>query len=208
MGRKYFMLSLIIPFIIGWSLIIWAQHFTMMLIGRLILGIAGGAFCIASPQYTSEIAEKEIRGTLGSFFQLFVIVGILFAYVVGSFTNILVLSIICGIMPLVFGIFFVFMPETPFHLMSKNKEDSCERSLLWLRGPHYNVQGEVSEIKAEIERQQRERTSLREAFQKRSTIKALVIAMGGVIFQQLSGINVVIFYAGDIFKVIKALSEI
>jgi MFS family permease len=195
------MLSLIIPFAIGWSLIVWAQNFTMMLIGRFVLGIAGGAFCIASPQYTSEIAEKEIRGTLGTFFQLFVILGILFAYVVGAFTNIFSLSVICGVLPLIFGIMFVFMPETPYYLIYKNKMESCEKSLWWLRGRHYDIQTEINEIKTEFERQQNERTSLREAFKKRATIKALIIAVGSLIFQQLSGINVVIFYAGDIFKV-------
>jgi predicted MFS family arabinose efflux permease len=44
-GRKWTMLSLVIPFIIGWSLVIWAQSFWMMLIGRVCIGIAGGAFC-------------------------------------------------------------------------------------------------------------------------------------------------------------------
>lgn len=74
-GRKWTMLGLVVPFTIGWVLIIWAQNLAMMITGRFLLGIAGGAFCVAAPVYTGEIAQKEIRGTLGSYFQLMVTVG-------------------------------------------------------------------------------------------------------------------------------------
>lgn len=74
-GRKWSMLSLVIPFTIGWVLLIWASNLAMMIIGRFLLGVAGGAFCVAAPVYTGEIAQKEIRGTLGTYFQLMVTVG-------------------------------------------------------------------------------------------------------------------------------------
>lgn len=109
-GRKWSMLSLIIPFTIGWGLIIWAQNLTMLITGRVFIGIAGGAFCVASPVYIGEIAQKEIRGTLGSYFQLMITIGILFVYAVGAGVNVFTLSIICGIIPLVFGAIFFFMP--------------------------------------------------------------------------------------------------
>lgn len=52
--------------------------------GRLLTGFASGSFSVIVPLYTSEIAEKEIRGTLGTYFQLQVTAGILFTYVIGS----------------------------------------------------------------------------------------------------------------------------
>lgn len=69
-GRKWAMLGLVIPFTIGWGLITWAQNLTMLIIARVFIGIAGGAFCVAAPLYIGEIAQKEIRGTLGSYFQV------------------------------------------------------------------------------------------------------------------------------------------
>ena len=104
------MLSLIVPFTIGWALIIWAQNLAMLIVARVLIGIAGGAFCVASPVYIGEIAQKEIRGTLGSYFQLMVTIGILFVYAVGAGVNVFVLSIICGLLPLIFGVVFFFMP--------------------------------------------------------------------------------------------------
>lgn len=109
-GRKGSLLSLVVPFLIGWALIIWATHLSMLIIGRVFLGICCGGFCVAAPLFIGEIAQKEIRGTLGSFFQLNITIGILFVYAVGAGVNVFVLSIICGAIPLVFGAIFVFMP--------------------------------------------------------------------------------------------------
>jgi MFS family permease len=116
-GRKLTMLLLIIPFTIGWALIIWAQNVGMMITGRTLVGIAGGAFCVTSPMYIGEIAQKEIRGALGSYFQLMITIGILFVYAVGSGVSVFWLSIICGIIPLVFGAVFSLMPESPTYLV-------------------------------------------------------------------------------------------
>lgn len=116
-GRKWTMLGLVIPFTIGWALVIWAQNLIMMFIGRFLLGIAGGAFCVTAPMYTGEIAQSEIRGSLGSYFQLMVTIGILFVYAVGAGVNVFYLSIICGIIPLIFGVIFFFMPESPTYFV-------------------------------------------------------------------------------------------
>lgn len=55
--------------------------------GRILTGFATGSYSVIVPLYISEIAEKEIRGTLGSYFQLQVFSGILFTYVMGSFVR-------------------------------------------------------------------------------------------------------------------------
>lgn len=117
-GRKTTMLGLVVPFTIGWALVIWAQNLTMMFIGRFILGISGGAFCVTAPMYTGEIAQDEIRGSLGSYFQLMVTIGILFVYSVGAGVRVFYLSLISGVIPLVFGLIFFFMPESPTYYVS------------------------------------------------------------------------------------------
>lgn len=112
-GRKWTMISLVVPFMIGWALVAWAQNFIMLLIGRFMLGLAGGAFCVSAPQYSAEIAEKEIRGIVGTFFQVLINVGILFVYIVGAFLPVFWTNIVCAIIPLAFGLVFFFMPESP-----------------------------------------------------------------------------------------------
>ena len=48
-GRKTTMLLLVIPFTLGWGLVIWAQNISMMVIGRVLLGVASGGICVAAP---------------------------------------------------------------------------------------------------------------------------------------------------------------
>jgi len=200
-GRKWTMIALVIPFLVGWGLVIWAQNFVMLLIGRLVIGIAGGAFCVSAPQYSAEIAEKEIRGTLGTFFQLLIIAGILFVYILGAFISLFWTSIICAIVPLVFGLIFFFMPESPVFLIAENREADAVKSYKWLRGSAYDPQAEVDELKQELVANEQNQVSFREIFSRRSTIRALIIGFGVMFFQQMSGINVVVFYATFIFKV-------
>lgn len=199
-GRKLSMLLLVCPFLLGWCLLIWAQNVVMMYIARFILGVAGGAFCVAAPMYTGEIAQKEIRGTLGSFFQLMITAGILFVYVLGAGLNVFWLSIICGLLPILFGVIFVFMPESPTYLVSKNKIESAVKSIQWLRGSDYDYNAEIDELKA-IEKNIKDNpVSIGSSLMLPITLKALTISLGLMFFQQLCGINAVIFYATDIFR--------
>jgi MFS family permease len=109
------------------------------MVGRFITGMMGGAFSLTAPAYTSEISEKEIRGSLGSYFQLMVTIGILFVYGVGSATSVFILSIICGVVPLLFGGIFWFMPETPLYYLQKGQTDRAQKSLQWFRGKYWHI---------------------------------------------------------------------
>ncbi|XP_058063784.1 facilitated trehalose transporter Tret1 isoform X2 [Anopheles bellator] len=199
-GRKWSMLSMVLPLVLGWLLIIFAENVAMLLVGRLFLGIGGGAFCVAAPTYTAEIAQPSIRGTLGTFFQLMVTVGILFVYAVGTGVNVQVLSIICGVIPLVFGSIFFFMPESPYYYIEKGQYSEASKSLKWLRGSHYDENAEMEDMKEEDSKLKAEAITMLDAFRQKATIRALVISLGLMFFQQLSGINAVIFYNAAIFK--------
>lgn len=137
--------------------------------GRLLTGFASGSLSVIVPLYTSEIAENEIRGTLGTYFQLQVTGGILFTYIVGSYVssyyiiffgifdlliifilllclqfNIFGLTLICAIIPIVYVALMVLIPESPnFHLMKGNVE-KARLSLRYFRGPYGTVDQELS----------------------------------------------------------------
>lgn len=200
LGRKTTMLLLVVPFVIGWALVTWATSIAMLMVGRVLLGVSGGAFCVTAPTYTGEIAQKQIRGTLGTYFQLMLTVGILFVYALGSGVNLFTINIICLCIPIVFGAVFFFMPETPLYLVSKNRNEDAIKSLKWLRGADYDYQSELSELQTEHNERQSAQVSLLGAFMRRASLKAFGISMGLMFFQQASGINAVIFYTGFIFK--------
>jgi len=200
LGRKNMMLMLTVPTLIGWAMIIWAETVSWICAGRFLTGFAAGSLSVIVPLYTSEIAEKEIRGTLGTYFQLQVTGGILFTYIVGSFFNIFGLSIICAIIPIVYASLMVLMPESPaFHLM-KGNVDKARLSLRYFRGPYGTVDQELSLLQDSMAKTERERVPIMEAFQTTSAKRGLFIGLGVMLLQQFTGCNAVIFYATFIFK--------
>ncbi|XP_052750009.1 facilitated trehalose transporter Tret1-2 homolog isoform X2 [Galleria mellonella] len=198
-GRKKTMLFLVVPFTLGWLLITFATNVGMLMVGRFITGVAGGAFCVTAPAYTSEIAQDSIRGTLGSYFQLMITIGILFAYAVGSYTSVLAFNILCTIIPIIFGIIFFFMPESPNYLVVKGQNDAAREALIKLRGSGYDVDTELNGLKLKAEESRNNQVSFRSAITKKSALKAIFICYALMLFQQLSGINAVIFNSSAIF---------
>lgn len=199
-GRKTAMLLMVVPFTIGWLLIILSNSVLMFYFGRFITGVSGGAFCVAAPLYTSEIAESEIRGTLGSYFQLMLTVGILISYILGTILkNMITLSIISGIVPLIFFAVFFFMPETPVYYLKKGNEEAARKSLTRLRGNQYDVEVELQAHRQALEEANRSSVSFAVMIKSRAVKKGFVIAYGLMLFQQMSGVNSIIFYSSDIF---------
>jgi len=133
----------------------------LYMVGRFITGMMGGAFSLTAPAYTSEIAEKEIRGSLGSYFQLMLTIGILFVYGVGSATSVFVISIICAVVPLLFGAIFWFMPETPLYYLKKGQKDRAQTSLQWFRGKYWHISSICHLLVEAVNKQDRQCTCLR-----------------------------------------------
>ncbi|CAK9814494.1 Facilitated trehalose transporter Tret1 [Anthophora quadrimaculata] len=200
LGRKYTMLLLVIPFTIGWLLIIFANSVLMFYIGRFITGIGSGAFSVVIPIYIAEIAESSIRGTLGSYFQLLLTVGILLTYVLGPLVNMRILSIICAIEVLIFFGIFVFMPESPIFYLKKGTENSARKSLIRLRGAQYNIENELQEHKEALMENSENTARFWTVMKSKTTLKSFIIGYGLMFFQQTCGINVVIFYTTSIFE--------
>lgn len=175
-GRKGMMMLLVVPFMLGWVMLIWAQNFAMMMIGRFILGLAGGCFCISAPQYSTEISEKEIRGILGTFFQVLVIAGILFVYVIGAYVPVFWTNVICSVFPLIYGAVLILMPESPVYYMMKDREDDAVKSLKWLRGEFYDTKLEIEALRSELRlSDETPKMSKKKAFSEPAAIWSMVV---------------------------------
>ncbi|XP_023028036.1 facilitated trehalose transporter Tret1 [Leptinotarsa decemlineata] len=198
LGRKPTVLLTIIPFTIGWVLITFAQHVAMVYVGRVLVGVGGGSFSVIAPLYTSEIAQTEIRGTLGTFFQLFITIGILYSGVFGYALPMMVFNFACLIVPLVFGVVFFFQPESPVWDLKKGRNVNAEKNFKKLRGEEYDASGEVAAILKEIE-EDKQRQNFWVAMKTKASKRATLICFSLMFFQQFSGINAVMFYSKEIF---------
>ncbi|KAH6765081.1 Major facilitator superfamily protein [Perilla frutescens var. hirtella] len=199
-GRKGSLMIAAIPNIIGWLAISFARDISFLYMGRLLEGFGVGIISYTVPVYIAEIAPQNLRGGLGSVNQLSVTIGILLSYLLGLFVEWRVLAVL-GILPcliLIPGLFFI--PESPRWLAKMGMTDDFEASLQVLRGFDTDISLEVNEIKRSVASTSR-RTAIRFADLKmRRYWLPLMIGIGLLILQQLSGTNGVIFYSTTIFE--------
>lgn len=196
-GRKVTMLLLIVVFEIGWSLIVFSQDVWMLILGRIATGMAGGSYCVTVSMYISEVAQKEKRGVLGGLTQFMISCGILYANVAGAYLSVRYFSMACAVLPVLFGVVFVGMPETPVYLLLKGRTDDSKACLRKLLGKCC-VEEEYEELKKRI-KCKTEKLSTRDVLRKRSAKKACLIGIGLALLKVLSGIDSVTSYLSHIF---------
>lgn len=198
-GRKYTTMSLGVPYLLSWALIIFANGAEMLYAGRFLIGIATGASCVVAPMFISEFAEVSIRGALGAFFQLFLTVGILFVYVIGPYTSWVTLSVLCAIFPALLIVAMFIVPESPTYLVKTGRRSDAAVALKWFWGPNCNTQNAIESIQSDLDAVKGE-AKVSDLFTKAVNRNALFIALLLMFFQQFSGINAVIFYTVPIFQ--------
>jgi len=200
-GRKNLLVFVSLIFIFGSLATAAAHSIPMLILGRIVIGIAIGIASYTAPLYISEIAPARHRGALVSLNQLAIALGILISYIVDFFCShhggqwrlMLGLGAVPGICLLI-GMFF--LPKSPRWMVSKNKIDHALEILRRIRGNHESVEAELQAIQASLATQSNDWTLL---FTK--TLRpALVIGLGLAIIQQVTGINTILYYAPTIFK--------
>ncbi|KAL1465303.1 hypothetical protein WDU94_004886 [Cyamophila willieti] len=203
LGRRTTILSTGVPFIISFLLIAMANGVPMILAGRCIAGFCVGIASLALPVYLGETVQPEVRGTLGLLPTFLGNIGILSCFIAGTFLNWYQLAFLGACIPVPFLICMFLIPETPRWYIGRNKQKQARKALQWLRGKDADVSREF----AEIEKMNNEdgggdedgSTGCSEVF-KAMYARPLLISIGLMFFQQMSGINAVIFYTVKIFK--------
>ncbi|XP_060868900.1 facilitated trehalose transporter Tret1-like isoform X1 [Metopolophium dirhodum] len=199
-GRKTTILATGIPFIISFILIAMAVNVQMVMAGRAIAGFCVGVASLGLPVYLGETVQPQVRGTLGLLPTTLGNSGILLCFIAGKYLNWQMLAILGACIPIPFLVCMFLIPETPQWYISRNKSKKAKKALQWLRGKDADVTQEFSEIeKANHMGKNEEMPGYLSLFSKMYS-KPLLISMGLMLFQQLSGINAVIFYTVKIFK--------
>jgi SP family sugar:H+ symporter-like MFS transporter len=194
LGRRNIIIIAAILFSIGAIGAALAPNVGVLVLFRIVLGLAVGAAALTVPLYLSEVAPTQIRGAISSLNQLNIVFGILFAFIVnallasaGAWRWMLGLAAIPSLVLLI-GMYF--LPETPRWLVSQDRDEDA-RDVLRRSRDEETVEKEIQDIK-EVEEQ--EEGSLREL--TASWVRpALIVAIGLAIFQQIIGINTIIYYA-------------
>ncbi|MBX9782690.1 MAG: sugar porter family MFS transporter [Chitinophagaceae bacterium] len=165
---------------------------------RFLGGLSIGASSVVAPVYISEIAPPQHRGKMGIAFQVNVVSGILLAYLInyllqgfeGENDWRYMLGLI-AIPSLIFSVMMLFTPESPRWLLLNKNDEAGARTVFEMSGA--NADELIHEIKNTI-------TPKKESLFSGKFSKPLLLAFLLAFFNQLSGINAIIYFAPRVFE--------
>ncbi len=198
-GRKKTLFWIGLSFLISSIGAALANDVNSFMIFRFLGGLGIGASSVVAPIYISEIAPAKHRGKLVISFQLNIVLGILIAYVSNYFISGLgendwrwMLGIV-GLPSLLFSILILFTPESPTFLLLHRNDKEGAKKVLDLVDP--DPMGTINRILSN----QAKLTTTERIFTSKY-FKPLLLAFLFSFFNQLSGINAVLYYAPRIFE--------
>ncbi|XP_046452128.1 facilitated trehalose transporter Tret1-2 homolog [Daphnia pulex] len=198
-GRKVILAVVFLLYIVGYLLITLAVDPSMLYVGRIVGGLAGGICCVVAPSYIGETTTISMRGALGMLFSAMMSAGILATSLLG-WLDWRWISAICTIFPVVVLVGVIFVPDSPYFLVKQGRLDEAEGSLLWLRGNNHNyVKAELSRIEALVAEDAAQDFKFSDIIRP-GVYKPVLIGIGLMVIQQLSGINAALFNSVDIFR--------
>ena len=199
-GRKKAVLIAGLLFMTGALLQALAPGVLLLVLGRLVVGFGVGVAAVAAPLYGAELAPAAHRGRFVSAYQLAITIGIFLAYLVNaglaasdSWRIMLGISVAPGILLVLVGAIGV---ESPRWLIKVGRRDEA-RAVLARIAPDADAGARLQSIEHTLDAEAGN-ASWREVFDLRCR-KPLVIALGLAVFQQITGINAIIYYANQIF---------
>lgn len=218
LGRKTVIMFASFVFTIGAVVMAAANGKAMLLGGRIIVGIGIGFASMSVPVYVAEVAPAHIRGALVTLNQLFITIGIVISSVIaGAFSEnkengwryMLGLA---GIPSVIQFLGFFFLPESPRYLVARGDEDKARACLEKVRGTK-EIDHELKEIIETVEenRQYANANSFSIFYRMMTTQpvrSALFLGCLMQLFQQLCGINTVIYYSASILRMSGFPSEL
>ncbi|XP_078594821.1 proton myo-inositol cotransporter-like [Branchiostoma floridae x Branchiostoma japonicum] len=211
-GRKPVILLASFVFTAGAVVMGAAQSKVLLLVGRIVVGIGIGLASMTVPMYIAEAAPPEMRGRLVTINNMFITGGQFVASVIdGAFSynkqdGWRYMLGLAGVPSLVQFVGFLFLPESPRWLVQHGDNLMAKMVLKRMRGLD-NVDEEFEQIKQSFEEEQRERKEsgvsgpvVLRMLQHPPTRRALFVGCGLQMFQQIAGINTVMYYSASIIK--------
>jgi sugar porter (SP) family MFS transporter len=203
-GRKATLLWIGVLYFVGAVMSGLASNVYLFILARLIGGLGIGISTVAAPLYISEIAPPKYRGRLGGMFQFNIVFGILIAFV----SNALLAGIgenawrwmlgVAAFPSLLYAVLCFSLPESPRWLLSRKSDRESGLKIL------QRIRPEASKAEIEAEANEIIAASSEKAssgkFWTRRLRKPILLASLIAFFNQLSGINAILYFAPRIFE--------
>ncbi|HHQ6538240.1 TPA: sugar porter family MFS transporter [Serratia fonticola] len=200
LGRKYSLMIGAVLFVIGSLCSAFAPNNDVLLVSRVLLGLAVGIASFTAPLYLSEIAPERIRGSMISMYQLMITIGILGAYLSDTaFSYSSSWRWMLGIITLPALLLFVgvfFLPRSPRWLASRGRDAEARKVLEMLRDTTEQAKAELDEIRESLKIKQSGWALFKD---NKNFRRAVYLGVLLQVMQQFTGMNVIMYYAPKIF---------
>src|SRR4051794_7614741 len=197
-GRRPAILITAVVFVVGVLLAAFAPTFWSLVVARFVIGLAVGSASMTVPLYIGEVAPPRLRGGLVSLNQLAITSGIVVSYLVdyglSSTANWRLMFGLAVIPAVLLFVGVLAQQESPHWLIRQGREDEARAVLLRLRDPS-EIDAEVAEVKQVAAH----RGTMRDLLD-RGVRPALWLGVLLAVFQQITGINTVIYYAPSLLQ--------
>ena len=206
-GRRKLLFFIGILYVLGALGTALAPSHLVLMIFRFVGGLGVGLSSVCAPIYTAEIAPARVRGRLVGLVQFNIVLGILVAYL----SNYIVAQIVhdpqiawrwmLGVMvvpSVLFLVFLVAVPETPRWLMARGHEEKAIAISRRLCNTVEESDEQIQEIRDQLAAAGSQAT-LSQFFTRRY-FKVIALAFFIAMFNQLSGINAILYYAPEVMK--------
>jgi sugar porter (SP) family MFS transporter len=203
-GRRSVLFALAIMFLVSALGCAFAWNVGSFIVFRFIGGLGVGGASAVAPVYIAELSPAAYRGRLVTIIQLNIVAGILLSYLSNFLIGFLALGEnearwMFGVMSIPAIIFFVlllFTPQSPRWLIARGRVEEAKR-VFERCGTDGNIDEEIAEIQRSFDAARHE---AQESLFQRKYAKPILLAVAIAAFNQLSGINTVLYYTGYIFK--------
>lgn len=198
-GRRRMVIAVAILFLAASLMTALAPSTGVLILGRIFVGLAIGVCSYTGPLYIAEIAPSRSRGALVSLNQLLITVGILVSYLadylLASGEHWRWMFGLAAIPAVILGLGMLWLPESPRWLVKQGQIGSARQVLGRIRNPD-EIESELTIIQSQHQGPQGAWTDLLAP----EVRPALIVGIGLAIFQQITGINTIIYYAPTIFQ--------
>jgi sugar porter (SP) family MFS transporter len=198
-GRRLTVLITAAIFVVGVLLAAFTPTFPVLLVARIVIGLAVGSASMVVPLYIGEVVPPRVRGGLVSLNQLAITAGILVSYLIdyglaGS-ANWRLMFGLAAIPAVLLFVGMLFQKESPHWLIRQDRIDEARDVLKRVRNDDDDIDGEIRDVQ-EVTRKQ---AGVRELVSP--SIRPLVyVGVLLAVFQQITGINTVIYYAPTLLQ--------
>lgn len=207
-GRKWTMGFAAVIFQIGAAVMTIAPSFEILMVGRILAGVGIGFGVMIAPVYIAEISPTIARGSLTSFPEIFINLGILLGYVSNyAFSGLSAhiswrVMLAVGILPSVFiGVALFIIPESPRWLVLQNRVEEARLVLLKTNENDSEVEERLAEIQQAAGTADTDKPVWRELLSPSPALRRMLITGIGIqCFQQITGIDATVYYSPAIFK--------